>query len=125
MKEKETEMEKKGFTLVEILIVVVIVGILAAIVVPLFMRPDIMVYIDEINGKKELVYSVFDRYGYKRLRFRDVGLNGTLDSVEDYNGLISEPGMVAVRSAPAARVVSWNTWVDRFEQEIRPEAVGN
>lgn len=115
-------MEKKGFTFLEIMVVLAILGILATIVVPTFRRPDIMVYIEETNGKKALVYSVFDRYDYERLYFRDVGFDGILNSVEDYDGLISNPNTVTVRSELP---VSWSTWVDRFEQEIRPEVVGN
>jgi len=121
-------MRKNGFTLMEMIIVIEIVVILVALAIPVIMRSDISditVYISETNGKKTLVYLVVDRYDYKTLYFRDVGLDGTLDSVEDSHGLISTPNIIAVRSTPAARVVSWNTWMDRFEQEVRPRAVEN
>lgn len=118
-------MEKKGFTLVEMMIVIIILGLLAAITIPTFRASDIVVYIDKTNGKKTLVYQVDDRYNYKKLYFRDVGLDGILDSVEDSHGLISEPNIITARSAPSARSVSWSIWVDRFKQEIRPEAAGN
>jgi len=118
-------MKKKGFTLIEALAMIFIVGILAAIVVPVFIKPKIVVYINERSEKKTLVYQVPGRYDYKKLYFRDVGLDGTLDSVEDSHGLISEPNTLTTKSAPATKVVSWNTWIERFEQEIRPEAVGN
>jgi len=115
-------MKKKGFTLVEILIVVLIVALLATIVIPILRMPVTRVCIEQTNGKKALVYSVFDRYGYEKLHFRDVGFDGILDSVEDSNGLILDPNTIIPRSGLS---VSWSTWVDRFEQEIRPEAVEN
>ena len=118
-------MRKKGLTLVEILMGVMILGVLAAIVLPIFMRPDITVHIYEVNGKKELVYQVDDRYDYKELYFQDVGFDGNLNSVKDSDGVISDPNTITIKSAPSERTVSWKTWVDRFEQEIRPEAVGN
>ena len=118
-------MEKKGYTLVEALIVIAIVGILLAIVAPQLIKPKIVVYIDYKSEKKALVYQVPNRYDCKRLYFRDVGFDGTLNSVKHLNGLISEPNTLTIKSASSDKPVSWDTWVNRFEQEIRPEAVIN
>lgn len=112
---------KKGFTLVEILMVVVVLAILAAIIIPQFITPGVVVSIQNIEGKKGLLYHVQDRYGCKRILFRDIGLDGTLDNIES-DGLILDPNTVRPRSGLS---IGWNTWVERFEKEVRPEAVGN
>jgi len=118
-------MKKKGFTSAEILLAIIILAILIAIAIHVFIKPEIQVYFGETNGKKTLVYVAIDQYGYKRLYFRDVGLDGTLDMVEDSDsGLISDSNTI-IRSAPSDRVVSWSVWLTRFEQEIRPKVVGN
>ena len=120
-------MKKKGFTLIEAVVVIWVVAILVAIAMPTFTEPKIVVYINQKSEEKTLVYKVPNRYDYKKLYFQDVGFDGNLNSVEDSDGVISDPNTITVRSrsAPAARVVSWKIWVDRFEQKIRPEAVRN
>lgn len=112
-RQKMKKVRRRGFTAVEVLIVVVVLGIIAAIIIPQLITPGVVVSICNIEGKKGLLYHVRDRYGCKRILFRDIGLDGTLDNIES-DGLILDPN-----------TVGWNTWVERFEKEVRPEAVGN
>ncbi len=122
-------MKKNGITLVEIFLVIVIVGILCAIIAPLFAKiPSTTVRIeftdpeDITESMFALVYDVRDQYDYKRIKFKDFGLDGSLDKVQNPDGTeieIITPGEIT----EDPKLATWATWVTRFEKEIRPKAV--
>ena len=139
MNERRTE--KKGFTLVEILIVVMILAMLAAIVIPQFTRireealgnwreippglkTDVWVMLVNANAELEkeakLLYEIENRWTYSFVQFKDIGLNGNLDQV-----YCKKADGVELRFDPNSEYPegkSWDDWLERFSK-IRKEAV--
>ncbi|KPJ54846.1 hypothetical protein AMJ47_03305 [Parcubacteria bacterium DG_72] len=124
-------MKKNGFDLVEILIVVIILGILATIVIPQFVKTlppaegplGIRVTASPGNSTWNQPGGVFFkiRYGYGRkedIDFRDYGFDGTLDYVSYYDQEDKKKHEVD------PNMPEWNLWVEHYLQVRQKATIG-
>lgn len=87
-----TNKRQKGFTLVEILIVVVILGILAAIVIPQFSEASVQARKSSVQSNLQMVRSQIELYKIQHNEY----LPGELASVSFYDALTSKTTIAGV-----------------------------
>jgi len=133
---------KKGFGLAEILIAVIILGILAAIMIPRFTEPsenwreipaglgtDVWVYLRDASPnysqEARLLYGVENRWNYSSVQFKDISLDGGLNQVFCKKGigvkLTFDPN-TPQEEYPEGE--SWEVWLGRFSKVRREAATG-
>jgi len=109
---------KKGFTLVEIMIVVVIIGLLAAMAIPAFNKVRDASRAKTIQNNLRIIASAAQQYmleeGKTQAKYADI-VGPTLHvtnvnkvNSEDYTGIVIEGGTDSVKATTAISVTDGN-----------------
>ncbi|MFA4991816.1 MAG: prepilin-type N-terminal cleavage/methylation domain-containing protein [Candidatus Omnitrophota bacterium] len=112
-------MRRKGFTLLEVLIVVIILGVLAAIALPQYANTIEKAKSGEASANIGMVRSALDRYWYQNssltTSFDDLDITDPNDETERlFNYTITDNGTTStlrLYTIRAVRVNNASTWV--------------
>jgi prepilin-type N-terminal cleavage/methylation domain-containing protein len=84
-------MKRKGFTLIELMIVIAIIGILAAIAVPNFKKAREQAREKSCYANQRVILGAVEMYNMDNSAMISTGLTGKLTTLKDQGYLKSEP----------------------------------
>ena len=105
MKKRPSRRQPAGFTLIEMMVVVVVIGVLAAMIIPNFMGTTHDAKVSAAKGSVAELESAVERFNIHLDRY-----------------LTTEEGLKALLEAPAAQDKKWR---GPYIKQLRPDPWGN
>lgn len=116
-------MKAKGFTLIELVVVIVILGIMAATALPKFVNLSVEAKTSTLEGVKATMQSAAALIHSKSLVKGNQALSSSTVNIDDGAGLNSDGELFITFGYPVANVGEWQRLID-VDDNFRYRALG-